>query len=373
MIWIESIMAFAVTMMAFSTIVSMIVEMLHRMFRLREDKLKQMLDQIHKKLILPKVESLIKEMKTESPAKKTGKPEKGFAEKMTDPDFIPEAKSCNVFQLMLHKFLNPKNTKKMSALEFVEKLARTKEGRALMEKSRKQDEGYLKNFLDDLVSQYEKFEESAREYFTRRARFFSVIIAIGLAVSININPIEIFDVYLKNTKLRNNIVSQGQVIGKQIEAQQQRLTDMLKKADKDTNEHQLKEDQLKEIKKIYGDINTTLETLQKADIPFGWETPGMKKVFKAWDPKWGFLSTTSIKWFLSVVLGGFLVGLGGPFWFDLFKKMSVFVGFARNLPSGAPKDAQGKEVTAGSGSAPEERIDPLTLFKQAAKAYADIP
>ncbi|MBU1344455.1 MAG: hypothetical protein KKE44_22445 [Proteobacteria bacterium] len=49
MIWIEAIMAFAVTMMAFSTIVSMIVEMLHRIFKLREEKLKMMLDQIYTK------------------------------------------------------------------------------------------------------------------------------------------------------------------------------------------------------------------------------------------------------------------------------------------------------------------------------------
>jgi len=44
--WLEASLAFAVTMMVFSTMVSVIVESCHRLFRLREDGLRRIVEEL---------------------------------------------------------------------------------------------------------------------------------------------------------------------------------------------------------------------------------------------------------------------------------------------------------------------------------------
>jgi hypothetical protein len=88
MIWIEAIMAFAVTMMAFATIVSMIVEMIHRIFRLREEKLKMMLNQVYTNQIVPMVSKLSSNLQDRAgqPKESPGAAPEDKAEKIkTDP------------------------------------------------------------------------------------------------------------------------------------------------------------------------------------------------------------------------------------------------------------------------------------------------
>ena len=353
MIWIEVIMAFAVTMMGFASIVSMIVEMIHRIFRLREEKLKMMLAQVYTNQIAPMVGQC------------SGTPlESGddFAEKITDPDFIPTVEGRNPLKKLLHIFLNVKNTKQMSVLEFIEKLARTDQGKRLLEQSRIHGETQLKIFLEDLVSQYGNYEKSAREYFTRRARFFSVFVAIGLAMSLNINPIEICNTYLNDTTLRTNIISKSEVIEEQLTVQMQRLEQIKHAASLGDD------DQIKELKSTYERLNNSLSTLQTAQVPFGWGTPCMEEALKA-KKTGGLFSPIFLKWFFSVVLGGILIGLGGPFWFDLFKKMSCFLSLTASTgeSEGQPKESP---ENAGENKAEKAIADPLTTFKRAATVMA---
>ncbi|MFH1157146.1 MAG: hypothetical protein V1793_25400 [Pseudomonadota bacterium] len=355
MVWIEAIMAFAVTMMAFSTIVSMIVEILHRIFRLREEKLKMMLAQIHTKLIRPQLLSLKTNLSTSGDH---------FAENLTSPDFIPSKTGTWLPQPLLHWLLNADNKKNLPVLEFIEKLARTEDGKALLEQGKIKGEEYLKVFMDDLISQYEKFEEAAREYFTRRARFFSILVAIGLAFCININPFEIFSAYIHDAKLRADIINQGTLMGEQLKDQERKLADLA------ANRISVDEDSIMELKKVYETLNKSLDALQKDDVPYGWGTPCMDKVWKAWEKEWGVFSRTSLNWFLSVVLGGLLIGLGGPFWFDIFQKLSALVNPARMLQSPAGQQKEPTRVVLESEGRTGRESDPLTIFKRAAAVMA---
>lgn len=62
---------------------------------------------------------------------------------------------------------------------------------------------------------------------------------------------------------------------------------------------------------------TTAEFLAHGDAALEWFKSRQQEGFFAW--------------FVGVLLGGALIGLGGPFWFDLYKRLSVFAQIARSL------------------------------------------
>lgn len=351
MIWIEAILAFAVTMMAFSTIVSMIVEMIHRIFRLREEKIKMMMSQMYEKLILPQISPITDKLESSR---------ESFTEVITNPPFLPSTNRKLSLLPLLSWVLNVRNIKTLPVFEFIEKLARTEEGKTLLLKSKKKGEEYLQTVIDDLVSQYENFEESAREYFTRRARFFSIIVAVCLALSMNINPIKIFSAYLNDAELRSNIIDQGDIIGERLQAQQKTLEKLIEKKES------ISEDSANGIEKSYSKIQDSIKELQNVDIPFGWEKP----TYENFKDAWGNRTFESIKLVFYLFLGGLLIGLGGPFWFDLFRKMSGFVSIARKLQTSQSEQQDPKGKDAKTDNSIKKETDPVALFKRAAEVVA---
>ena len=288
--WMESIMAFAVTMMALSTLVSMGVEMIHRTFRLREKKLYMILEQIHGRLSLINLPPEARRSQTE------------FAKKMTQSHLnTPQSPRGPT---LLNGILNAGRTQKISAADFIERLARTREGRALLECHHEGGTNNLGILMEDLLRHYQRCKESAREYFTRRARLFSVLLALALAFLLNIHPGDIFTTYLKEARLRTGVIQALDPNGKE----------------------------------------------QSLQIPLGWQTPRMEKMKMDWsrDPSPGNRIYMALSWLLSTTLGGLLIGLGGPFWFALFKRISTLAA--------VPAPSQGAMI---NGKSPPKGVDTL--------------
>jgi len=92
--------------------------------------------------------------------------------------------------------------------------------------------------------------------------------------------------------------------------------------------------------------------LEKAQLPVGWEhapwnsAEWAKKSLETpdWYAPWKL--SEYVKWFLSVLLSGFLVGLGGPFWFDTYRKLAALSGIAKNFQGEVKKEGQ----TGGGGN-----------------------
>jgi len=71
-------------------------------------------------------------------------------------------------------------------------------------------------------------------------------------------------------------------------------------------------------------------------------------------------------WAFSVLLAGLLIGLGGPFWFDVFNKLSGLVGIVRRFEGAARQVPPPPEaVAAGERAHPSVRV-----FTEAAEAKA---
>ena len=78
-----------------------------------------------------------------------------------------------------------------------------------------------------------------------------------------------------------------------------------------------------------------------------------------------------LKWFLAVLLAGLLIGLGGPFWFDTFRKLSALTSIVRGLQTPVQKaKEQGLTPRAKPEEKPEEKPKVVEIFETATKARA---
>ena len=85
--WLEAGLAFAVTMMVFSTMVSVIVETGHRIFRIREKGLQMIMVHVYEDVIWPRLSNHLGEKKTSSIE---------FMKRMTRASFLPVDQKGNV-------------------------------------------------------------------------------------------------------------------------------------------------------------------------------------------------------------------------------------------------------------------------------------
>jgi len=361
--WLEAGLAFAVIMMVFSTMVSVIIETGHRFMRIREKGLQALIAQVYEDVIWPRLSNHLDEKKTSA---------KEFVERMTCTRFLPVDKNATGLKTFLYKSVNAKQLKSLTTLEFIERLAETPAGRGLMSEAERRGRKYLETFLKDLASKYEDFGEGATEYFKRRARLVSVLVAIGLAFSLNVNAIHLFKSFLVDKKARLAIIEQGNSVAAGLKEQEAALQKVIKTGAEDEKKN------LQEIEENVQKLRETAKTLAATGIPIGWDTAPWngpawaekevngKSIFP--DAGNGLLLLT---WAGSVLLAGLLIGLGGPFWFDTFRKLSALTGIVRGFQAPVQQAKEQQQIRrTKAGDEPEQKVEVVGIFETAAKARA---
>lgn len=102
-------------------------------------------------------------------------------------------------------------------------------------------------------------------------------------------------------------------------------------------------------------------------MPFGWEHAPWKAA--AWPlAKWHESAWLLMQWGSAVLLTGLLIGLGGPFWFDTFRKLSALTGVTRSIRE-PPRKIPDKEKRDGDAAQPENQSDYLKLMETAARSW----
>ena len=359
--WLEASLAFAVTMMVFSTMVSVIVESCHRLFRLREDGLRRIVEELFDQTIWPKFS--VQLMATADLADGTTSKDqirKQFAKIMTKSKFNPNIKP----NAIMPRVTNAGQLKALTSLEMLERLAETDIGAQILKIGHRKGQQILSILIKDFISKFEDIGENASDYFARRARLLSVVISIGLAFVIHINAAELFKYYLSNRPARMAMIAQGEVMAKELEAQEKRLKAL-------TDGEVV--DQKKNINELSGNIKelkSTLDTIISTGVPIGWSERPWKKNAPAWNKlEIGWKIAGGLWWFFSVLLAGLLIGLGGPFWFETFRKLSSLTGIVKGLMSDVQKEKD--KPKSGADKQPEDsRVDPVEVFKNAAAAKA---
>jgi hypothetical protein len=357
--WLEASLAFAVTIMVFSTMVSVIVESFHRIFRLREDGLRRIVEELFDQTIWPKFS--VKLMATVDLADRANSKDqlrKQFAKIMTKSRFNPKIKP----KALMPRVTNAGQLMALTSLEMLERLAETDIGTQILKVGHQKGRQILTILIKDCISKFEDIGENASDYFARRARFLSVAISIGLAFVIHLDATELFKYYLSNRLARMAMIAQGEVIAEQLEAQEKNLKALTDGEVVDQKEN------INELSGNIKELKSTFDTMISSGVPIGWSERPWKKNAQAWnklETRWKIVR--GLWWFFSVLLAGLLIGLGGPFWFETFRKLSSLTGVVKGLVSDVQKEKD--RPKSGADKQPEDsRVDPVEVFKNAAAA-----
>jgi len=357
MIWLEAAMAFCVVMMVLSTMVTVLVESFyHRLFKLRQRGMRQLVAALYTDVIAPRLQL---ESRTAA----------GFSKKITTLRYMPFDKQLTGlsgwFRKHWHRVIVGREVQSLTALEFIARFADTDAGRELAAKAQHLGAAvapqYLSDFLDDVSEKFADYGNSTREYFAKRAQMVSVLLSIVLVLVLNLNVVDVFSTVLRDDKVRQQLLTQSELVSLTMQQQQQaadaavqqhiELTPATAGAAVDTNLETTPAAAAppplspeKSVAALQASMQQSLDLLENAAIPMG----------APWPQQFPELLERMV-W---VIFSGLLVGLGGPFWFDTFRKLSSIAGVIRALPQAAA-EIQPLEVVS--------TLTPLQVFQKALK------
>jgi len=305
--WLEAMLAFAVVMMIFATFVSAIIEVLHRVTRIREDGLKSMITQVYRQIVEPGFKAI---------GKSPDSTLEGFVDRMTQTRLLPLTKDASLLRKLVYKTVNAQRRMSLSTEKFLQQFIESKDGQQLIRAASNQGRAKAQETLKSIAASYEDFGESARDFFTRRSRLLSTLIAVLLAFSVNLDALTVFKEFLADKGMRQVLIEKGNDVVKGLQQMEETIPAATTGADE--SETDIQKDLLAKAE----GIQSSLDELKASGVPIGWQTaPWNTGAFREKDSNLSRLPTL-VGWFFSVLLGGLLVGLGGPFWYDTFRKLS---------------------------------------------------
>jgi hypothetical protein len=330
--WLEATLAFAVVMMIFATFVSAIIEVLHRITRIREDGLKSMMLQVYAKIVQPGINEN-KQLLNLSQDR--------FVDLMTQTRLLPLPDDATAMRKFIYKTVNAQRLMSLPTAKFLQRFIETKEGKLLIDEAAQQGEAQMQAMLKSIAEQYEDFGESARDFFTRRSRLLSTAIAIILAISVNLDAFAVFKTFLADKGVRQAMIDRGSAVVDELNRVEMLLA---KTRSGDVGNDQENLDSIKGNINIK-DIQDSISELETAGVPIGWDSAPWKTSSYQDADNIILRALIFLGWIFSVLLGGVLVGLGGPFWYDIFRKLGslagISIGNQQETPANSPPSDAG--------------------------------
>lgn len=412
---LEALVSFALAMLIFSTMVTAIGEvLLNRITKLRQRGFATLIDQIYDEVIVER----ISEFKEAGEDKK-----KEFVSALTANRGIAPKKRNK-----LQAIYSSGRISSLSTVEFIERIAETDIGKIIGEQAAEKKAA----LVDELALKFERFGDSSREYFRQRAQTFSILIAIGLALTANIDAVRLFKGLTENPAAREALLSQADQItaaanvgtpvpqeekpkdeaapgtqtpdpNKVIAETKSKLAEIGKEIDNlsqfglaighgyfpmcsitlaqpgidDQKIATAKRDSLwtEEVKHTFevetkseGKIEkkpeeksfvliadahdlscTSIRNTLKKNFAANLDNPEIKTVEEAFEST-GFWNVVQgqpgpfLYWVMLCIVSGFLIGLGGPFWFNVFSNLNRVLQVARSVQSMLPKRKKTEEA-----------------------------
>lgn len=406
---IEAALAFAITMLVLSLTCSSFVEIVHRVFLMREAGLKHMLYRLYDQVIVTYVRPGL-----EAEAKQKGlagsslaavvdnlveSGRKAFVDRMTanrapmgvTPKATPTTPAKDVPDKPKWAFSlwGGRDLSAMTAAQFMERLGTIDIGKDIADMNKAANDiaanagGAAADALDavlkDIAQKFDALGKEASTYFEGRARLLSVIVAIVLAFAIRVDAVELFNTYLRDPSARNQVIEQT----KTVTAQYQAAAEVLKSVDTKT------EDGKKQVEALQADLQSAIKETRAtakrfADLglPIGWSKQnatldpgedvclvnGAIHVLAKDEPcenkqKLGVWNVAKL--LCSLLLGGLLIGLGAPFWYNTVTGLTNIRSIMKDLTGGGdptPPVAGTQAAALQTGATPPtpDRAQPST-------------
>jgi len=263
--------------------------------------------------------------------------------------------------------------------DFLVRLKDTQVWSAMKDKTQSE----IDDLLQRLGDEFDRYGGYTTTFFKDRAHLLSLVAGIILALVANIHAGRIFDAFVTNPDLAQRMQAQADQIGAAI----QQVKPM------DNAQPQGKVD-LEKIHTQMKEVQLTLNDYKKLGLPIGWayypnclgdgkNDPRCKDVREQGDAKENTTTPSTataanqtaepeketddgtkgsiagliaslghtltkdligfVQWFGGLLLTGLLIGLGGPFWYDLASKLAELLAlFKGKTPVNAPDKNAGK-------------------------------
>ncbi len=378
---LEAGLAFALSMLVFSTLVSVIVEALHRILRLRQRGFHEMIEVFYDDVIVKQWASR-KGIKLSNDAV----PE---VPEIKRQDFTNAFTGNRAVRKKGFFGVSPGRTvDSLSTVEFIERLAETPIGRKVIDEGKEKAE----KTIDEFALKFERFGDNARAYFRGRAHFISILVAVCLAFFGNIHSAKLFNGFLHDPELTEKWVTQADSI-----------MDAYKKIEDQSGQINKEETSFQktasETKRALSEASKKMSQLATEGLPVGEKyypicatgSPDTDcKKYLGEDlqvVKTGVTRTLTIladdigkaiNWALLVFLSGMLIGLGGPFWFDTVvslmksRQMLSGMGLFKNKKKVEDKDpaqpVEAPDTALPSSVSANQPKTPVEAFMRAAEA-----
>ena len=246
---IEAALAFAITMLALSLVVSSFVEIIHRIFSMREAGLKyvlgQMFDQVLAKYVAPTISRAVAADTTIAAAARNERIRElltgartAFVERMSanrapmgvTPKATPTDPAAQVANNARRAFglWSGRDLAAMTPAEFMERLGSIDIGQTIADAdaaatNAAQQAGAtaadaVNVVLKDVTQKFEAFGREASVYFEGRARLLSVAVAIALAFLAHVDAVDLFRTYLRDPNARAKVIEQSEAVTAQHKA-----------------------------------------------------------------------------------------------------------------------------------------------------------
>ena len=249
--------AFALTLAGLATVVSIIIEIIHRVLNLRSKGLRAMLEQHFDDVIVPVIKTQVEKAivgKGKILADELKMLRENLIEKMTANPLV-KLQKLSWLPKRAVKALSQYN--QVTALDFLNRIPETEVYQYIELRGKMTVSERLKKF----DKKYEEYEKAISNYFKRRAQLLSFMVGIALAISVNIHGIRLFERYLNDPELTATVIAQTDKIESAIAAAQKR------QADKSDTE----EKNIEDIKTALNQYNEVMGNFSGLGLPIGWE------------------------------------------------------------------------------------------------------
>jgi len=414
-------LAFAITMLVLAMTVSAFVEIIHRLLSMRESGLQYMLAQIFDQVLsrYVKREDLSKLVDaSQIPAgAKTGAEKlleiarTNFVERMSTnrapmgvpPDATPTDSAAEVKKNPWWQFglWNGRDLTSLTPAEFMERLGSIDIGDEIKKANDRVNKlagdagttaaNAVDVVLKDVAQKFEAFGKEASAYFEGRARLLSVAVAVVLAFAVHVDAIELFNTFLRNPNVRENVIGKMDAVTKQFQEVQAKLDKP--PAAGDQTAQQQAEQARKAVKDTIDQTRQTISDLAALGVPIGWsdahrQAAQLRPIL--WNCPhlrgrvnlWGDCANEQDVWleapsvfrvYLYLLIGGLLIGLGGPFWYRTVSGLTSIRNVASSVPGTAAAPADGQTPVVPARSKESQPVTPVDVFKVAHRARSGVP
>ncbi|MFH1982733.1 MAG: hypothetical protein ABIL58_12895 [Pseudomonadota bacterium] len=331
-------LAIAVSMLMFATLATMVVEIIHKVLGMRRIGLKKMLQAFYTGEVKQRIQVMLKR-------------EKAASEDM--PEFID-------------KITLKGSDSNVTTLEFIRRLADTEIGKGISQRV----DTEVDALIEEIAVRYEEYGRQASVWFRKYSQIGTVLVSVLVALCLNINGVIIFKAFLQNETLARKVALQAEQAMTSYQIQAKSLAATIDKNDADTTDVDADMKSLKEsVDRLKTSVADTIEMGLPIGWPFTWYNGNVSTIDKS---KKNAEKTTEktmdapdwFVWVITTILTGLLIGLGGPFWYDVVKRLTPINQVAGALvrqPSSTDDPEKEGESPRGGGIGAAE--DPKSAFK----------